>query len=43
MGNPDPDPGRPKVSPKKGKYEEIFTFESFLLGWRFLLKPECPL
>jgi len=32
--NPDPDLGRPKLSPKKGKTEEISCLKSSLLGRR---------
>jgi hypothetical protein len=40
--NPDPDPGRPKLSPKREKLRN-FMFEEFSFGLELLLKPECPL
>jgi hypothetical protein len=42
VSDPDPnsngsaDPVRPKLSPKKGKKEEILCLKCFLLGWRLL-------
>jgi hypothetical protein len=36
----DPDPRGPKLSPEKGRSEEISFLKSVFLGRRLLMKPE---
>ncbi len=45
MGNPDPDPGKPKLNCpiKKGKNGKNFMFEEFFVGVEVFLETDCPL